>query len=196
MSRVVLLIALCVASAFVGHVGARGDGSRAAELKALREENDSLRRTRARVDTIYAAEKLVYAGWRERWDTTRVRHLERVLDSLRRLGVARPETTVIEVPVSVLVTADSTIRACEALVLTCEQRVEIRDRENANLRRQNQLLERGTSRARSAAGLSYDPRTGALGAWAERDLWRLRGGVSVTPARDGLRAELRAGWRW
>lgn len=195
--RSTLALAALAGFALFAYGQARANAALAdAELKRLRAQRDSLAATRQRIDTVYAGEKLVFAGLKERWDTLRVAHLERLLDSLRRAGIASPETVRVEVPVQVLVTADSTIRACSALVLTCEQRVEIRDRENANLSRQVQLLERRTSRAWTAAGLSYDPRTGDVGGWVERDLWRFRGGVGITPGVNGLRAELRAGWRW
>lgn len=119
-----------LALAYAWQTGVQRGRAEAAYASA-RLEIDSLRRLRVRVDTQYAGEKLVYAGWRERWDTVRVAHLQRLVDSLTAAGVARPETVQVSVPVSVLVTADSTVRACAIVVATCEERVRLRDAELA-----------------------------------------------------------------
>jgi hypothetical protein len=130
--------------------------------------------------------------WRVQRDTFVVRRTR--VDTLTRTVEQWKHDTIAVV--RYVREADSTIKACSALVVTCEQRAEIRDRENVNLRRQVRLLEQGTARAWTAAGLSYDPASGDVGAWVDRDLWRIRGGVGITPGVNGLRAELRAGWRW
>lgn len=129
MNRGLQVALVCIGLLF-GALYLRGErligAAQQRERDAL-DRADSLARVAQRVDTQYVGEKKVYAGWRTRWDTARVAHLEQVLDSLGRAGVQRPETVKVEVPVSVLVTADSAIAACSVLILTCEQRVAVRD---------------------------------------------------------------------
>lgn len=182
LEGLVLVVALVAVAGWLGSWGARGQGARASELKALRAQFDSLTRERARVDTV----------WRIQRDTFYVRR-QRVDTLTRTVELWKHDTLRV---VEYVQQADSAIRACSALVVTCERRAELFGQEIGNLRRQVRLLERAEARAWTAAGLSYDARTGAVGGWVDRDLWRIRGGLGVTPGADGLRVELRAGWRW
>lgn len=177
-----LLAAVALGAGWLGSCGARGDGARAAQLEQLRAENDSLRQIRRGLDTVYRADTVRLWRTKERWDTAFV-------------DVERWKHDTVEV-VRYVALADSTIRACTAALSTCELRAGLLGSENRNLRRQVRLLEQGAARAWTAAGLSYDPGSGDVGAWVERDLWRFRAGLGVTPGRDGIRAELRGGWRW
>jgi len=132
----VLLGAVAVAALGLYGREQRARGRAEAQLVTLKAANDSLAKLQRKVDTVYAGQKIVYAGIREQWDVARVAHLQGVLDSLRARGIPKPETVRVEVPVSVLVTADSTIRACEALVLTCDEKVSLWSQRYANLEAQ------------------------------------------------------------
>lgn len=66
---------------------------------------DSLKRLERAVDTVYLARVDTLRQWRTRWDS---------------VLVARTDTLTVE---RVVYLADSTIRACEAVVETCEVRV-------------------------------------------------------------------------
>jgi hypothetical protein len=95
-----------------------------ADVASASRKADSLAKV-YRVDTVRLA-RLV-----QRWDTL----YASLTDTLT---VARTDT--VRVPVQVLVTADSTIRACRAVVLTCEQRVAAADdRSRAALRQADAL---------------------------------------------------------
>ena len=182
LEGLLLVAGLMAGAAWLGSCGARGDGARVAEVAALKLENDSLRRQRARVDTVFRIQRDTFYLRRQRVDT-----LTQTVELWKR------DTLRV---VEYVQRADSALRACSALVLTCERRAEIADRESANLRRQVRLLEQGTARAWTAAGLSYEASTGEIGAWVERDLFRGRGGIGITPGVNGLRVELRGGLRW
>jgi hypothetical protein len=78
-----------------------------ADVASASRRADSLAKV-YRVDTVRLTRLL------QRWDTL----YARVTDTVT---LARTDT--VRVPVQVLVTADSTIRACHAVVATCEQRV-------------------------------------------------------------------------
>lgn len=137
--RAVLLMAVFVATALYG-AEQRKRGAALALVAVEAARADSLETAmqrqlrQLRVDTV----RLVRLE--TRWDSSRVRYLEGTLDSLRRAGVQRPETVKVEVPVHVLITADSTILACRValrsaitLTDTCGQRV-------ASLERQIDLM--------------------------------------------------------
>jgi hypothetical protein len=89
----------------------------------------------------YRPDTVRLTKWRTKWDSTGLRRLEHTLDSLQRLGVAHPETVTVEVPVSDLVTADTTIRACTMALRTCEQRVGAERDGRLAAERQVKLLE-------------------------------------------------------
>src|SRR5262245_9444154 len=138
-----------------------------ATLTAQRDSLDAEYATMAaqarRTDTVYAGEKLVYAGWRDRWDTARVAHLQRALDSLSALGVEAPETVTVGVTLSVLTTADSTIKSCAAVVVTCERRVFERD---------TMLVNRNATIANRDSTIKAMPRPASkLAVWGERAAW-------------------------
>ena len=141
--HVLLLVATAALVAVVG-LGLRV-GQDAARIAALKQSLDSLEAVGARIDTVYTADTIPFWRTKRQWDTLRVAHLERVLDSLRGLGIAKPETVQVSVPVSVLVTADSAITTCQAAVLTCEQRVANRDARIAKLDTLNRDLERAAA---------------------------------------------------
>ena len=91
--------------------GVRRDGFARDELRRLTVEADSLRRVSARVDTIYAR------------DTLRLWRRIATVDTLRETLTL---TDTLEV-VRFIAAQDTAIRVCVAALLTCEQRVAVRD---------------------------------------------------------------------
>ena len=69
----------------------------------------------AKADTVYRDSLRVLNRWRDRWDTVRVRDT---------LVVTRNDTAVVYVPRAA---ADSVVKACFAVVRSCEARVAARD---------------------------------------------------------------------
>lgn len=108
------------------------------------------------VDTIY------------RRDTVRLTRRVQTWDTVTRVVAAMPDT--VRVPVEVVrwvaAEADSTIRACRAVVETCEQRVAVRDSLNVAL----------TQRLR----IEQARRPSRFKQWAERAAWA---GLVVLVAR-------------
>ena len=94
-------------------------------------------------------------------DSSRVRGLEQLLDSLRQAGVSSPDTVRIPVPVRVLVAADSGIVACTEALHTCGELHRTDSLEIAGLRLQ----------LRDVAS----ERPSALRTWGERLLWGYAG---------------------
>lgn len=178
-------LAIAVAVFLVFRVQARrveAADARAAQLTralaARARTIDSLTRT---LDRQVAVVEREVVQWRERWRET-VRW-----DTLQ-------VTDTVRVPVQVLVDADRTITACTDALGTC---LVLRDALTASLADTRALLTIARRRPWTAAGVAYDPATGALGAFVDRDLWRFRVGASVGPDPvRGARGELRAGVRW
>jgi len=69
---------------------------------------DSLKGVEAALRTRYATDTVTLTRWRTRWDSI--------------VGPGRTDTLTVE---RVVVVADSTIRACEVVVTTCERRVAV-----------------------------------------------------------------------
>lgn len=178
LEGLILVVALVVAGSWAGRCAGEQDGATKAALEAALAENDSLKRVQWRVDTLFVAQRDTFIRWRTRWDTAFV-------------DVERWKRDTLEV-VRYVYLADSTIRACRAVVQTCEQRVAVRDRRIAALETAVLASLRLNGRPWTAAGVSYDPVTGKLGGFVDRDVWRGRVGASVQPGR----VELRAGVRW
>jgi len=84
------------------------------------------------LDKRYTVDTVRFNRWRTKWDT--VYHL--TVDTLPG------KVDSIFVPVRILATADSTIRACSQVVLTCEQRVGAERQISAGLREENRILRR------------------------------------------------------
>lgn len=178
LEGLILVVALVVAGSWAGRCAGEQDGATRAALEAALAENDSLKRLQPRVDTLYVAQRDTFVRFRTKWDTARV-------------DVERWKYDTVKV-VRYVALADSTIRACSAALLTCEARVALRDRRIAALETAVLASLRLNGRPWTAAGVSYDPVTGRLGAFVDRDVWRGRVGASVQPGR----IEVRAGVRW
>ncbi len=112
-----------------------------ADVATASQRADSLARA-YRVDTVRLT-RLV-----QRWDTL----YAQLTDTLT---LARTDT--VRVPVQMLVTADSTIRACRAVVFTCEQRVAAEGARADAFATQVQLLRKS--------------RPSGVRTWAERSVW-------------------------
>lgn len=100
----------------------------AAEIARLRAGLDSLEQVRARVDSVFVRDTLQL--WRQ----------VRSTDTLTATVETWKHDTVRVI--EYVTRADSTIRSCAAAVLTCEQRVAVRDSTNAALRALNASTER------------------------------------------------------
>lgn len=86
-------------------------GTARAEVQRLTTLSDSLARVTARVDTLYSVDTATFTRWRTVRDTLR--------DSLTI-------TDTVEV-IRFIAVQDSTIAACSAALLTCDERVALRD---------------------------------------------------------------------
>lgn len=179
---VALVVALVAAAGLAGRWSGLRDGADTAAIAQAKAENDSLRRLQRRVDTLYLRQR----------DTVRVR-LVRLDTLIQSVELWKHDTTKV---VEFVTAADSAARACTAALLSCDERAAVRDQRIAALSRGLAAAERLQDRPWASAGVAYDPRTGRLGAYADRDLWRLRVGGSITPGVKGWEAQLRAGWRW
>jgi hypothetical protein len=102
----------------------------------------------AKADTIYRDSLRILNRWRDRWDTVRVRDT---------IVIRRNDTTLVYVPRAA---ADSTIRACYAVLRSCEARVAARDSLIVSLR------------------ASIPPTPSRLRVWGERALF-LGAGVGI-----------------
>lgn len=108
--------------------------------------------------------------WRTKWDSTGLRQLQYTLDSLKALGVPKPEIIQVLVPVSTLATANTAITACTLALQTCDQRVG--------------MAQRGWDRAEDRIKLLEKQMPGRLTPWRHRAEGAL--------VAEGLRALLRA----
>lgn len=122
---VALAVALLLATLGGAIIGA---GARARELAEAEARLDSLAAVTARVDTIYQT------------DSVDVWRLKRSTDTLTVTVDQWKHDTVWVV--EYVERADSTIRACSALVATCEQRVALRDSTIAQQERRWEARER------------------------------------------------------
>lgn len=113
-----LLPALLLVAAVIGGVKAfscysESIGARDAKIAALSSTVAALQKSTARTDTVYRVDTMRFTKWKTNYDTLRDTVLTHLTDTLR-----------IKEYVHV---TDSTIAACSAVVLTCEQRVAQRD---------------------------------------------------------------------
>ncbi len=146
----ILLAATAVLSLSLYGAEQRRRGAAEAEGARWKQELDSLRVVARRVDTLYRTDTVRLWRLRERWDTAVV-HVEKW------------KTDTVEV-VRYVQLADSTIRACTAALLTCEERVAVRDRQLVAWERRWETREQPPS---------------ALLRWAERVLFFAAGRASA-----------------
>lgn len=179
---ILLLVVLAIVALHVQQAMQDQGDARAGELERRlrinRHYTDSLERALER--QVPVAQR-TEATWRDRWrDSIRWDTLE--------------VTDTLWLPAQILIDADSAISSCTAALGTCLVLADsLRRARDAAL----ELAKLRHGRAWTAAGVSYDPRTGTLGAFVDRDVWRFRVGVSVGPDPvSGGRAEVRAGVRW
>lgn len=76
-----------------------------------------------RLTVAYTPQAATAAQWLTRWDSTGLRQMARTIDSLKALGVAKPETVPVLVSVGTLAAADSTIKSCTLALQACDQLV-------------------------------------------------------------------------
>lgn len=146
-----------------------------AERDRARAESDSLRRAVRTADRTYTR------------DTVRLWRRVAVYDSVRLTDTLVRNDTVF-VPRTV---ADNAVNACKATVLSCEVRVAKRDALLASQDRELAAARALENRPYWSVGPEYDALSGGIGGYLERDLWRFRAGVSVTPERVGVRVGVR-----
>ncbi len=157
----------------------RRQGDARLRLAEAERQLDSLRALADRLDTLYLRDTVRLRQLVTRWDTAVV-----AVDRWKH------DTVTVE---RVVTLADSTIRACTAALQTCEQRVDAARRGWRVEAARADALEALQGRPWTAAGLSYD---GGVGAFVDRDVWRLRVGGSVHTTPQGPTAQVRLGWRW
>jgi len=151
-------------------------GAAQARIVALEAVRDSLAAAAARLDTVYRADTLRLTRWRVRVDSLR--------DSLTI-------TDTVEV-VRFIAVQDSTIAACTAALGTCEQRVAAERARTANAEARVTETRKLVGAPRTAVGVAWDARAGALGLAADYDVGRFRVGGAVTPKATVLALR----WWW
>jgi hypothetical protein len=179
MKRLALPLTLAVVlglALWYARTAERRVGAAQARIVALEAVRDSLARQAARLDTVYRADTLRLTRWRVRVDSLR--------DSLTL-------TDTVEV-VRFIAVQDSTINACTAALTTCDQRVAAERARTANAEARVVETRKLVGAPRTAVGIAWDARTGALGIAADYDVGRFRVGGAVTP--KGALAVLR--WWW
>jgi hypothetical protein len=110
-------IGLAIVAALVGYAlhEARQTGIAVGRAEVAAREVVVRSRAVAKADTVYRDSLRVLDRWRDRWDTVRVRDT---------VVVTRNDTAVVYVPRTA---ADSIVKACFAVVRSCEARVAARD---------------------------------------------------------------------
>lgn len=98
----------------------RKRGAAEAEIAKLQDAYDSLSQVSRGIDTVYRVDTIRFTRWRTRLQTAR--------DTLTL-------TDTVEV-LRFIAAADSTIAACSVALLTCEERVGVRDQRIEALERQ------------------------------------------------------------
>lgn len=140
-------------------------GATTARLVTLEADSARLARAAGRLDTVYRTQTRTLTRWRDSTVTLR--------DSLTI-------TDTVEV-VRFIAVQDSTIAACSAALTTCEQRVAAERARTANAEARVVETRRLVGAPRTAVGLAWDARTGALGISGDYDVGRFRVGAAVTP---------------
>lgn len=125
-------------------------GRQEERVAVLETQYRSLERTKARVDTLYKTKTVKLSADTVRW--------RRLVDSLSSLV---PDTVKVPVEVirTVVLTADSALASCAAVILSCESRVAVRDSQLTVLRQQ----------------LSTSTKPSSSASWSTRLLWAAGG---------------------
>lgn len=148
-------------------------------------------RDTARAANQRAARRIRVAELALRVDTIRLTRWLTIRDTLRD---SLTITDTLEV-LRFIAVQDSALQACVDVRRSCEM-LALALRDSAAAVRDELFAERKLGRRPwTSAGLELDNR-GVLGGYVERDWWRFRGGLSVTPAPGELRAGVRFGLRW
>jgi hypothetical protein len=113
----------------------RAIGAAEAELRAAKQKIAALEVLKRGVDTVYAADTTALHAANARFFALRAAWLKETAGNFNRPPVAPTDTATPVAPVdslpvtpaAVIAAADTAIRACQAVVVTCEQRVAIRD---------------------------------------------------------------------
>lgn len=157
---VLAVLALAGGLAVYNH-GQREIGRRDLELEISRHQLAQLQPLRDSLARAFRPETVRFTKWRRIYDSSRVRGLEQLLDSLRAAGVSSPETVRVAVPVRVLVAADSTITACSETLPTCRE-----------IHRTDSLAIDGLRQQLRAVSVGQ---ASALHTWADRLAWGYAG---------------------
>lgn len=158
----------------------RDRGATVAALAVAEARAHSLAQRRAVADTVYR---------------TATRTLTRTLATVDTLRDSLTLTDTVEV-IRFIAAQDTAIISCRAAITSCEVRVALADSLTRNAENRLMLTRRLVNAPRTAVGIAYDPQSGRVGASFDRDLWRVRAGVTVIPDAGGLRAGLRVSWWW
>lgn len=180
-----LLVAALVALVVAVVTGQRAERQYGAVLVQLDSSKAREAVAVARADSLAKAYRV---------DTVTFRQVRRLTDTMTvTVAEWKHDTTRV---VEYVTLADSAIRSCSAALGTCEQRIAAADAVTAEVRTQLALTRSILSRPWTSAGVAYDPHASRWGGYLDRDWWRLRAGVSVTPDAGGTRVGLRVGVRW
>lgn len=153
----------------------RRTGVLMAERDRARAESRRLARAVRTADVVYLRDTV------RLWRTVNTYSEVRVRDTL-----VRNDTVFIP-----RIVADNAVASCKATVLSCEARVAKRDGLLASQARELAASRALENRPYWSVGPEYDALSGGIGGYVERDLWRFRAGVSVTPERIGVRVGVR-----
>ena len=116
----VALVAVALFGLFAYGSEQRRRGAAEAEVAQLQHVNDSLKGVQAKVEIRYVRDTIRVTQWKTRYVTA--------LDTLRLT-----DTVAVKEFIAI---ADSTIKSCSVALLTCEERVGVRDQRIRALERQ------------------------------------------------------------
>ncbi|HUT77893.1 MAG TPA: hypothetical protein VM285_09420 [Polyangia bacterium] len=175
------LLALVIALAAAAGWQERDRGRLEADLGRALTANEKLRLAGRRIVVRYQRDTV------RLWRTLAHYDTARITDT-----VTRNDTVFVP-----RIVADNAVAACRAVITTCELRA-------ANLQERIDTLEsavgiqdRLVGRPWTSAGLAMDARSGALGAYLDRDVWRIRLGGTIFPVTPtGAQLGVRVGVRW
>jgi len=136
----VLFVAGLVAFGWYLRSDRKSDAEVRTQLAALAVVRDSLMHRGDSLEAVQKPQTVAAAKTKIVWDSTGLRQMAKTIDSLKALGVAKPETVPVLVPLSTLQNADTAIKACTQALQTCEERVGVQRKRAETAEAANAIL--------------------------------------------------------
>lgn len=117
---VLVISALLIIGYFYWRHVQREIGAQAAQAQLLTSELAATTHSRDSLAKVFRTDTLVTTRLLVRWDSTRTRQLQRLVDSLQHLPpTVRVDTLTVQLPATTVLLADSTIRSCQRVLQDC-----------------------------------------------------------------------------